>query len=66
MMRHAIQAIDPHGAHPAWSGLLFPEHEMVNHQRPIRAGEKFAEVNGTDRRVALVQVPRALLKDVVL
>src|SRR5437588_4287951 len=43
VMSNTIVAIDPSGTHWARDGFLLSIHEVVNHERTIRAGEQVAQ-----------------------
>src|SRR5437660_6747093 len=65
-MRDAIPTIDDQCAHRTWLGLLFSVHEMIDHQRTIRAGKKLAQTNRPDWRVTAVQGRRTFLEYIIL
>ena len=48
----------------AWSDA--PVHQVINHQRPARRAEQFAQADGSRWCIARVEVHRALDKFVVL
>ncbi len=66
VLGHAVEAVDPGGAHRASLGLLLPVHEVIDHQRAIGPGEEFAEAHGAHGPITGGEVARALLKLVVL
>src|SRR5256885_382863 len=66
MMGHAVGAVEPGGAHRASLGLPLSVHQVIDDERAIRLGEKFAKTDGAHGRVTNVEVARALFKLIVL
>ena len=66
MMCDAIEAINPRRTHRARLCLFLAEHEVINDDRTIRAGEKFAESYVSDRRVSCIEFRGDFLEDVIL
>jgi hypothetical protein len=45
MVGDSVDAVDPGSAHRTRPGLTFPVHQVINHHRPSRRREQFAELN---------------------
>jgi hypothetical protein len=65
-MGDAVGAVEPGGAHGARFGLPLSIHQVIDDERAVGLGEKYAEMCGAHGRVTGVEVAGALLKRIVL